>query len=75
MRSVAPLLLVQPGLPLGPFFQLPAADTFCKHVHSLRATGVISGCSGATYCPTQSVKRDEMAKFLSNAFVFERNGP
>ena len=64
-----------PASPSGLFQDVPATDTFCKHVHYLRATGVISGCSGATYCPTQSVKRDEMAKFLSNAFAFELNGP
>jgi hypothetical protein len=34
-----------------------------------------AGCAGNSYCPTQSVKRDEMAKFLSNAFVLELNGP
>jgi hypothetical protein len=33
------------------------------------------GCAGNSYCPTQSVKRDEMAKFLSNAFALELNEP
>ncbi len=64
-----------PSSPSGLFFDVPATDVFCKHVHYLRATGVIAGCGVTSYCPTQSVKRDEMAKFLSNAFGLLLYGP
>jgi CSLREA domain-containing protein len=64
-----------PASPSGLFFDVPPTDVFCKHVHYLRATGVISGCGISSYCPTQSVKRDEMAKFLSNAFHLLLYGP
>ncbi len=64
-----------PSSPSGLFFDVPATDPFCKHVHYLRATGVISGCGVTSYCPTQSVRRDEMAKFLSNAFARLLYGP
>ena len=64
-----------PASPSGLFFDVPATDVFCKHVHYLRATGVISGCGVTSYCPTQSVKRDEMSKFLSNAFNLLLYGP
>jgi CSLREA domain-containing protein len=64
-----------PASPSNLFFDVPATDPFCKHVHYLRATGVIAGCGVTSYCPTQSVKRDEMAKFLSNAFAPLLYGP
>ena len=64
-----------PVSPSNLFLDVPATDPFCKHVHYLRATGVISGCGPGYYCPTQSVKRDEMAKFLSNAFKLLLYGP
>jgi hypothetical protein len=64
-----------PASPSNLFFDVPASDSFCKHVHYLKATGVIAGCGVTSYCPTQSVKRDEMAKFLSNAFARLLYGP
>jgi hypothetical protein len=64
-----------PGSPKNLFDDVPASSAFCKHVHYLRATGVIAGCAGNAYCPAQAVKRDEMAKFLSNAFGLLLYGP
>jgi hypothetical protein len=43
-------------------------------VNYLWARRVISGCHSIYYCPTLTLKRDEMAKFLSNAFGLELNG-
>jgi hypothetical protein len=34
---------------------------------------VIAGCFGNSYCPANTVKRDEMAKFLGNAFNLDLN--
>jgi hypothetical protein len=56
------------GSPSIHFTDVPAADSFCKHVHFLWAKGIISGCGATTYCPTGTVARDAMAKFLVNAF-------
>ena len=50
------------------FSDVSTSDSFCKHVHFLWAKGVIAGCSTTEYCPPGQVGRDEMAKFLSNAF-------
>ena len=65
------------GSPSLHFTDVSVTDTFCKHVHFLWAKGVISGCSGSPdlYCPTLRVGRDEMAKFLSNAFNLSLYGP
>ncbi|MGV8039522.1 MAG: S-layer homology domain-containing protein [Thermoanaerobaculaceae bacterium] len=42
----------------------------CAHVNYLWALGQIDGCDGPNrlFCPAPNVRRDEMAKFLSNAF-------
>jgi hypothetical protein len=51
------------------FKDITTADSFCKHAHYLWARGVIAGCAADRYCPNGTVGRDEMAKFLSNAFA------
>ena len=63
------------GAPNIHFTDVPATDTFCKHVHYLWAKGIISGCGATTYCPADAVTRDAMAKFLSNAFQLLLYGP
>ena len=50
------------------FTDVPASNTFCKHIHYLWAKGIIGGCGATTYCPNDTVTRDEMAKFLTNGF-------
>jgi hypothetical protein len=57
------------------FTDVSASDPFCKHVHFLWAKGIISGCPGSQYCPTSDVARDEMSKFLTNAFNLRLYGP
>jgi CSLREA domain-containing protein len=63
------------GSPNVHFIDVPATDSFCKHVHFLWAKGIIAGCSSTTYCPTGTVSRDQMAKFLVNAFQLGLYGP
>ncbi|MGE5277432.1 MAG: S-layer homology domain-containing protein, partial [Acidobacteriota bacterium] len=63
------------GSPNVYFTDVPATDPFCKHVHYLWARGIIQGCGGASYCPSSSVTRDAMAKFLVNAFTLQLYGP
>jgi hypothetical protein len=63
------------GSPSIHFTDVPATDSFCKHAHYLWARGIIGGCGATTYCPNDSVTRDTMAKFLSNAFNASLYGP
>ena len=63
------------GSPNLHFTDISTSDNFCKHAHFLWAKGVISGCSATQYCPAGQVGRDEMAKFLSNAFGLVLYGP
>ena len=64
-----------PGSPNLHFSDVPVSNAFCKHIHYLWAKGIVSGCSATQYCPTQSVNRDAMAKFLSNGFDLQLYGP
>ena len=64
-----------PASPNLHFTDVSVSDVFCKHVHFLWAKGVIAGCSGTQYCPDGDVGRDEMAKFLANAFGLILYGP
>ena len=57
------------------FSDVPVTDSFCKFVHYLWARGFVGGCSATAYCPTGSVTRDAMAKFLVNAFDLKLYGP
>ena len=63
------------GSPSVHFTDVPATDTFCKHVHFLWAKGIVAGCDLTHYCPTEPVTRDQMAKFLGNAFNLQLYGP
>jgi hypothetical protein len=63
------------GSPSVHFTDVPASNTFCKHIHYLWARGIIAGCGATTYCPNDPVTRDAMAKFLSNAFNTPLYGP
>ena len=56
------------GSPNLHFTDVGTSDSFCKQVHFLWARNIVSGCSATTYCPTQGVTRDQMARFLGNAF-------
>ena len=63
------------GSPAIHFADVPATNTFCKHVHYLWAKGIVAGCSATAYCSSQDVTRDAMAKFLTSAFHFVLYGP
>jgi hypothetical protein len=64
-----------PASPSIHFTDVPASDSFCRSVHFLWAKGIVAGCSPTTYCPSLPVTRDQMAKFLSNAFGLVLYGP
>jgi hypothetical protein len=63
------------GSPNLHFTDVPVSNAFCKHIHFLWAKGIVSGCSATQYCPSQTVARDAMAKFISNGFGLELYGP
>jgi hypothetical protein len=64
-----------PGSPNIHFTDVPVSNAFCKHIHFLWAKGIVDGCSATQYCPSQSVNRDAMAKFIGNGFGLQLYGP
>jgi len=57
------------------FSDVPVSNAFCKHIHYLWARGIVDGCTATKYCPTASVARDAMAKFIANGFGLQLYGP
>jgi S-layer family protein len=46
------------------FADVPFANPFCRWIEELARRGVVSGCGGGNYCPTQPVTREQMAVFV-----------
>ncbi len=44
-------------------------EGFCGFIEKFGALGITSGCSSGMYCPFDSVTRDQMAVFLTKAFL------
>ena len=50
------------GTPM--FNDVPANNPFCRFIEELARRGVVTGCGGGNYCPTQPVTREQMAVFV-----------
>jgi hypothetical protein len=85
MASLTHLLALAAGSFVGvaqaqictPFTDVPAASGFCADIQWMYNRGIAQGCTATTYCPSQYVRRDQLAAFLSrladNA-VFQQGG-
>ncbi len=51
----------------GIFTDVPCSNPFSPWIERLAAEGITGGCGGTNYCPTQPVRRDQMAVFLMKA--------
>jgi predicted TIM-barrel enzyme len=59
-----------------PFFlDVPASDPFCRWIEELARRGVVSGCGGGNYCPTEAVTREAMAVFVLRTLDPNLNPP
>ena len=54
------------GTPM--FADVPASSPFCRWIEELARRGVVSGCGGGNYCPTNPVNRQQMGVFISLTF-------
>ena len=54
-----------------PFLDVDATGWACPYIQRLKALEITNGCGAGNYCPTDSVQRDEMAAFLTRAFLEE----
>jgi hypothetical protein len=57
------------------FSDVPASSPFCRWIEELFRRGVVSGCGGGNYCPTQPVSREQMGVFLGATFGLTLYGP
>ena len=46
------------------FNDVPAASIYCRFIEELARRGVVSGCGGGNYCPSQAVTREQMSVFV-----------
>ncbi|HTR01622.1 MAG TPA: S-layer homology domain-containing protein [Thermoanaerobaculia bacterium] len=51
----------------GAFSDVPCPSTFADWIEALAAEGITGGCGSGNYCPTNPVRRDQMAVFLLKA--------
>jgi len=51
----------------GVFADVPCPSTFAPWIEALAAEGITGGCGGGNFCPTNPVRRDQMAPFLLKA--------
>jgi hypothetical protein len=57
------------------FGDVAPADAGCKFIHYIAAQGITAGCGGGNYCPSEFIKRDQMAVFLTAGFHLALYGP
>ena len=65
VRAASPSLL-PPNCVAGSerFLDVPATNAYCPYVEELARRGVVGGCGGGLYCPTQGVTRETMPIYL-----------
>jgi len=51
----------------GVFSDVPCPSTFAPWIEQLASEGITGGCGGSNYCPSNPVRRDQMAVFLLKA--------
>ena len=56
-----------PCAPPGVFPDVPCPSPFADWIEALYAEGITGGCGSGNYCPTNAVRRDQMAPFLLKA--------
>lgn len=57
--------------PSAGFTDVPANNPHVADIDSIAAAGITVGCGTNTYCPTDVVRRDQMASFLSRSLDLE----
>ena len=75
LRVVDPALNPPPCVPPNLFADVPETSGFCRFIEELANRGVVSGCGGGNYCPTNPVTREQMSVFISSTFGFTLYGP
>ncbi len=56
---------VSPAPATATFTDVPTTSPFFQYIEALYDTGIIAGCGGGNYCPTDPVNRGQMAVFMA----------
>lgn len=57
--------------PSAGFIDVPANNPHLADIDAIAAAGITVGCGAGSYCPTDVVRRDQMASFLSRSLDLE----
>ena len=68
LRTLDPTLTPPPCAPPNLYLDVPEASPYCRWIEELTYRGVVSGCGGGNYCPTNPVTREQMGVFLAVTF-------
>jgi peptidoglycan/xylan/chitin deacetylase (PgdA/CDA1 family) len=71
MASFLQRTLGLPDGPTGGFVDVPSGSTHAAAIGALAAAGITTGCTadGRSYCPNESIRRDQMASLLQRALA------
>lgn len=56
------------------FNDVPKSNVFYTSIETLLHSSIVSGCTSTNYCPSNLVKRDQMAKFICNSMEAKSTG-
>ena len=68
LKTLDPALNPPACTPPTMFADVPETSPFCRFIEELARRGVVAGCGGGLYCPTNPVTRQQMGPFLSKTF-------
>ena len=74
LRTLDPTFNPPPCGTVPPYGDVLPTSPFCPWIAELTRRGVVSGCGGGNYCPTQSVSREQMSVFLAVTFGIVLSG-
>ena len=66
LKAIHGICYVPPAC-TGVFDDVPCPSSFADWIEAFAAAGITGGCGGNLYCPTNPVRRDQMAVFLLKA--------
>ncbi len=64
---------VSPAPSVATFTDVPTTSPFFQYVEALYDTGIIAGCGGGNYCPTNPVTRGQMAVYMAKLLGLHYN--
>jgi hypothetical protein len=75
LRTLDPALDPPACSPPNLFADVPETSPYCRFIEELANRGVVAGCGGGNYCPTEPVTREQMAVLVSRTFELSVYGP